>query len=52
MIGIEHAYHMFDVARCSKSFISLDSADHLLNNPGDATYAAETIAAWASRYVR
>lgn len=52
LIDIEHAYHLFDVARCPKSFISLDSADHLLSNPDDAIYAAETIAAWASRYVR
>jgi alpha-beta hydrolase superfamily lysophospholipase len=52
LIDIEHAYHLFDVARCPKSFISLDSADHLLSNPDDATYAAETIAAWASRYVQ
>jgi len=51
MIDIEHAYHLFEVARCPKSFISLDSADHLLNNPDDAIYAAETIAAWASRYI-
>ncbi len=51
MIEIEHAYHLFDVARCPKSFISLDQADHLLNNPSDAEYAAETIAAWASRYI-
>ncbi|MGW8247457.1 MAG: alpha/beta hydrolase family protein [Acidiferrobacterales bacterium] len=52
LIDIEHAYHLFDVARCPKSFISLDSADHLLSNPDDATYAADTIAAWASRYVQ
>jgi len=52
LIDIEHAYHLFEVARCPKSFISMDSADHLLSNPEDATYAAETIAAWASRYVK
>jgi len=52
LIDIEHAYHLFEVARCPKSFISMDSSDHLLSNPEDATYAAETIAAWASRYVK
>lgn len=52
LIDIEHAYHLFDVARGPKSFITLESADHLLSNPEDATYAAETIAAWASRYVK
>ena len=52
LINIKHAYHLFDVARGSKSFITLESADHLLSNPEDATYTAETIAAWASRYVK
>lgn len=51
MIDIEHAYHLFDIARCPKSFISLDTADHLLNDPKDATYAAEIISTWVSRYV-
>lgn len=51
MIEIEHAYHLFDVARCPKSFISLDRADHLLSRPADAEYAANMIAAWAGHYV-
>ena len=51
LIGIEHAYHLFEVANQPKSLISLDNADHLLNNPADAEYAAEAISAWAGRYV-
>ena len=31
--------------------MSLDGADHLLTREADAGYAAEVIAAWASRYV-
>jgi putative redox protein len=34
-----------------KSFISLDQADHLLSNKADANYVADTLAAWASRYL-
>ena len=37
--------------RHPKSFVSLDSADHLLSNRQDAAYAAEVIAAWASRFL-
>jgi putative redox protein len=50
-IGIEHATAIFTAARHPKSFVSLDRADHLLSNPRDAAYAAEVIAAWASRYL-
>jgi putative redox protein len=38
-------------AKHPKSFVSLDHADHLLSRPADALYAADVIAAWASRYV-
>src|SRR4051794_18516975 len=31
--------------------VSLDSADHLLSGRQDAAYAAQVIAAWASRYI-
>lgn len=52
LVDIEHAHHLFAMARCPKSFISLDTADHLLSKQEDAEYAAEAIAAWASRYIR
>jgi len=50
-VGIENASRIFQAARHPKSFVSLDDADHLLSRPRDAEYAAEMIAAWASRYL-
>ena len=50
-VGIENATEIFSAAKHPKSFVSLDSADHLLTNKDDAIYAAEVIAAWASRFV-
>ena len=50
-VGIEHATAIFTAAKHPKSFVSLDSADHLLSDGQDAAYAAAVIAAWASRYL-
>jgi uncharacterized OsmC-like protein/pimeloyl-ACP methyl ester carboxylesterase len=50
-VGIEHATAIFTAARHPKSFVSLDRADHLLTSPRDGAYAAEVIAAWASRFL-
>ena len=50
-VGIDNASRIFAAARHPKSFVSLDEADHLLSNHDDAAYAANVIAAWASRYV-
>jgi putative redox protein len=50
-VGVENASRLFMAAKHPKSFVSLDTADHLLSDPADARYAAEIIAAWASRYV-
>lgn len=50
-VGIESAANLFQEARHPKSFLSLDSADHLLTNPADARYAGTVIAAWAGRYL-
>jgi putative redox protein len=50
-VGIDNALAIFLAARHPKSFVSLDDADHLLTRPGDAQYAADVIAAWASRYL-
>lgn len=50
-VGIENATSIFRAAKHPKSFISLDTADHLLTKAEDAQYAAATIAAWASRYI-
>jgi putative redox protein len=51
IVGVENATETFLAARHPKSFISLDTADHLLTRNADADYAADVIAAWASRYV-
>jgi putative redox protein len=50
-VGIDNATKIFVAAKHPKSFVSLDHADHLLTKPIDALYAADVIAAWASRYV-
>lgn len=50
-VGVENATKIFSVAKHPKSFVSLDTADHLLRDPKDARYAAEVIAAWAGRYI-
>ncbi len=51
VVGIENASRIFQAAKHPKSFVSLDSADHLLRRPADAAYAADVLAAWASRYL-
>jgi putative redox protein len=50
-VGIENASEIFRTAKHPKSFVTLDNADHLVTNPSDAEYAAELIAAWATRYL-
>ena len=50
-VGIENATQIFVAARHPKSFLSLDTADHLLRKREDAIYLADVIAAWASRYL-
>jgi putative redox protein len=50
-VSIDNAAHIFQAAKHPKSFVSLDDADHLLTRRADADYAAEVIAAWASRFL-
>ncbi|VAV94950.1 Bll2902 protein [hydrothermal vent metagenome] len=50
-VGIDNATKIFAAAKHPKSFISLDTADHLLSKAGDARYAASVLAAWAERYL-
>ena len=50
-VGIDNAQNIFQAARHSKSFISLDRADHLLSKPADSHYAGLIIANWARRYL-
>lgn len=51
-VDIENATRIFKAARHPKSFVTLDSADHLVSSGEDAEYAAEVIAAWAGRYLK
>ena len=50
-VGVDNARVLFEAARHPKSFVSLAGADHLLTDEADARYAAEVVAAWASRYL-
>jgi alpha/beta superfamily hydrolase len=49
-VDIGNALHIFTQAKHPKSFVSLDSADHLLSRKSDAVYIANVIAAWSERY--
>ena len=51
LVGIDNAGVIFGAAKHPKSFVSLDSADHLLSKRADAEYVATVLAAWASRYI-
>ena len=50
-VGIDNATRIFVAAKHPKSFVSLADADHLLSGKRDAAYAADVIAAWATRYL-
>jgi pimeloyl-ACP methyl ester carboxylesterase len=50
-VNIENAARLYRTARHPKSFVSLDTADHLLSDPKDSRYAGEMIAAWVRRYL-
>jgi putative redox protein len=50
-VGLANAMEIFTAAKHPKSFISLDSADHLLTRREDAAYVANLIAAWSERYL-
>ena len=51
IVGIESAGAIFAAAKHPKSFISLDTADHLMSSREDAVYAATALAGWANRYL-
>ncbi len=50
-VDIENAARIYAAAKHPKSFVSLDTADHLLTGKADAAYVAAVLAAWAGRYV-
>lgn len=51
VVDISEAFRIYQAAKHPKSFISLDRADHLLTDPADAIYVADTMVAWAKRYL-
>lgn len=50
-VPIDEAGRIFQTALHPKSFVSLDSADHLLTRPQDAQWVAGMIRAWAEPYL-
>lgn len=50
-VGVENAAKIFGAAKHPKSFVSLDSADHLVSRKSDAAYIATVLSGWASRYL-
>jgi putative redox protein len=51
VVDIDNATRIFVAAKHPKSFVSLDTADHLLTRRDDAVYVADVLAAWAGRYI-
>jgi uncharacterized OsmC-like protein len=50
-VDITDAEKIYKAAKHPKSFVSLDTADHLLSKTIDSEYVAQTISGWASRYI-
>lgn len=51
IVNISNAKDIYLRAHHPKSFVSLDGADHLLENSHDSVYAGQMIAVWANRYL-
>ena len=51
VVSIGEAASIFQAAKHPKSFVSLDTADHLLTKASDAEYVAAVIASWAGRFL-
>ncbi len=51
IVSIDNAANIFKAAKHPKSFISLDTADHLLSNEQDAVYVGMTAATWACKFL-
>ena len=51
IVSIEEAQKIYKIAKHPKSFVSLDSADHLLTKKADADYVAGIVAAWSDRFI-
>ena len=51
IVSVDHASHIFKALKHPKSFITLDTIDHLVSKPNDAEYIAEQINSWVKRYL-
>lgn len=51
IVKVENAAEIFMAARHPKSFVSLDTADHLLSNREDSFYVGSVLASWAWKYI-
>jgi len=51
VVPVEEAARIYESALHPKSFVSLDTADHLLTRDLDSRYAGHVLAAWASRFI-
>ncbi|MFK8010962.1 MAG: alpha/beta fold hydrolase [Marinicellaceae bacterium] len=51
IVAIDEAEKIYKLAKHPKSFVSLDSADHLLTKKADANYVADIVAAWSIRFL-
>jgi len=50
IVGIENAKELYEAAMHPKSFISLDDADHLLQQEKDSVYVGQIIGTWVKHY--
>ena len=50
-VGVENAAAIYEAARHPKSFVSLDTADHLLSDEDDSRYVGTIVSAWVNRYI-
>ena len=51
VVSVDNAAELYRHASHPKSFISLDTADHLMSDPKDSLYVGKTLASWAQRYI-
>ncbi|WP_194774791.1 bifunctional alpha/beta hydrolase/OsmC family protein [Pararhodonellum marinum] len=51
IVDISNAAELYQAAYHPKSFISLDQADHLLNDVSDSQYVGQMISSWSDRYL-
>ena len=51
IVEVDNAAALFTAAKHPKSFVSLDTADHLLSRNEDSLYAGRMLATWASHFL-